>query len=190
MSHEAKIFVSAVLFASTLGCGTQGRTLNDVAEDINNIQSPTAPLPMESPGERVVVQRPVITPEDEVEAKLEARTLDIRYDPENEITLRGAVTGKRFISLEGDHTAELVRIQPGGDFVEVLIGTTKFLFREDVDVGITDQILVTGSLTELDGRRVLLARELLWSDRELILRDDDGWPLWRDRDEQVDGDVE
>jgi hypothetical protein len=188
MNAKYWLVVCGVLVVSSFGCRREIPTFEDVAQDIDVIDPPTLPrdpsLDPELPAERVAVQRPIVTAEQQVEAAEELRTLDFRYDPENEITIRGSVLGKRYINLEGDHTAEVVRLQPGGDFIDVMIGTTKHLFRHDVDVGITDQILVTGSLVDVNGRRMLLARELLWSDRELVLREKDGWPLWRDRSEQ------
>lgn len=188
------VVVCAALVVNSFGCRREVPTFEDAARDIDVIDPPSLPYDHlrdpDLPTERVAAQRPIVSAEQQVEAAKELRTLDFRYDPENEITIRGPVLGKRYVNLEGDHTGEVVRLQPGGDFIDVMIGTTKHLFRHDVDVGITDHILVTGSLVNVNGRRMLLARELLWSDHELVLREKDGWPLWRERSEQEKLEVE
>jgi hypothetical protein len=112
-----------------------------------------------------------------------ARLKHWRYDRNDEVTLRGPVLGKHFKKLPGDHTGVVVELQPGGNFIDVLIGTTESHIQSDVHVEMTDPIVVKGVIIDLPGRDLLLARELLWRDRALLLRDSDGWPLWYDRDE-------
>ena len=104
-------------------------------------------------------------------------------DGANEITIRGAVLGKQHVRLEDGHTGIIVELQPGGDFIDVLIGTTRFNEAHDVNVGIADRIMVSGPIVNVDvteSGRLMLARELVWKDRTIKLRDEDGKPLWED----------
>ena len=109
--------------------------------------------------------------------------LNNETDESNEITIRGAVLGKQHVRLEGGHTGVIVELQPGGDFIDVLIGTTRFNESHDVDVGIADRVMVSGPIIDTDvteSGRLMLARELIWNDRTIELRDDDGKPLWEE----------
>ena len=110
--------------------------------------------------------------------------LDLRYDPATEITIRDVVLGKRYVRLDGDHTGVIVKLQPGGDFIDVLAGTTKYMFNSDFDLQITDKLMVTGSRIVVNGRPLLLAKTLYLGDREILLRDKDNYPLWRDPDKK------
>jgi len=102
------------------------------------------------------------------------------FDSRNDVTIRGAVLGKKHVKLEGDHTGIVVELQPGGDFIDVLIGTTRFNHEHDVNVDIADRILVTGPVVRTEHGRLMLARELAWNDRTIKLRDADGEALWRE----------
>lgn len=111
------------------------------------------------------------------------------FAPRNRMTIRGAVLGKRYVKLGDGHTGVIVELQPGGDFVDVLIGTTRFNEHHDINVGIADRIMVTGPMVvvdsqQLESRRLLLANEIVWRDHTIRLRDDDGVPLWHEPDEE------
>ena len=113
-------------------------------------------------------------------ANLDTADLDLRYNPATEMTIRDVVLGMRYVRLDDDHTGVIVRLQPGATFIDVLVGTTKSLFAADVDLEITDKLMVTGSRIVVNGRPMILAKTLFLRDREIILRDEDNYPLYRD----------
>lgn len=111
-------------------------------------------------------------------AKAKADDDLLAYNADNEITIRGPILGKRYVRLPGEHTGVVVELQPGGDFIDVLMGTTRFNEEQGLNAGIPDRIVVTGSIAVLNGRRTLLARTVEWGDRTFELRDKSGRPLW------------
>jgi hypothetical protein len=104
--------------------------------------------------------------------------LDLKYDRRSEMTIRDVVLGKRFVKLPDGDTGVVVTLQPGGEYVDVLVGTTRYLADHEFDIGIADPLMVTGSLMQTSNRRILLAREVVWRGHVLKLRDDEGEPLW------------
>jgi hypothetical protein len=142
-----------------------------------------------APMEPIVVvaqpHSPIITAADVVDDGELGVSLDLRYDPGNEITIRGPVLGKRFLRLEGGHTAEIVELMPGENFIDVMLGTSEFFHANNINVGIPDPIMVRGSVVRLEGRDMLLARELTWRGTTYQVRDERGWPLWRTSERQV-----
>jgi hypothetical protein len=104
--------------------------------------------------------------------------LDLPYDPRSEMTIRDVVLGKRHVKLADGHTGVVVTLQPGGEYIDALVGTTRFLADHEIDVGIADPLMVSGALVRLKNRPMLLAREVVWRGKTLRLRDDDGSPLW------------
>ena len=166
----------AGLLAAGCCCSTGGITteeadsLPEVDVEDARVVSPEGPVSL-SPA---AADGPVITADD-VLGPTGVNTVG------EELTLRGPVLGKKYVDLEGEHTGIVVELQPGGDFIDVLIGTTRHNEDHGIDVGIADRIVVTGHVVELaDGSRMLLARELNWRDETYQLRDENGKPLWED----------
>lgn len=116
--------------------------------------------------------------------------IDLRYNAATEITIRDVVLGKKYVQLDEHHTGVIVELQPGGDFIDVLVGTTKYLFQADVDLHVSDPLMVTGSRIIVNGRPMLLAKTLFLRNREIPLRDEDNYPLWRDSDQKAPREVD
>lgn len=132
---------------------------------------------------RAKAHEPIVTASDVVAnaetTAAENVSLDLRYDPGDEMTIRGPVLGKRFVKLEGGHTAEVVKLMPGDTLIDVMLGTTDFFFRHNIDIGVADPIMVRGHLVRLERRDMLLAREITWRGTTYTVRDKTGWPAWR-----------
>jgi len=101
------------------------------------------------------------------------------YQPQHEVRVRAAVLGKQLIPLDDNRTGVVLQLQPGGDFLNVLIGTTDFVQEQDIDVGVTHTVDVIGSVVERENGRLMLARQLTLGDRTVKLRNAQGRPLWR-----------
>jgi hypothetical protein len=148
-----------------------------------NVVAPQAAVPPETAPAAAAPPVAVAEPNAIVTAASPAGDLDLRYDPSTEITIRDVVLGKHYVKLDDDHTGVVVRLQPGGNFIDVLVGTTQFLFKDDVDIEIAMPLMVTGSRIMVNGKPMLLAKTLFLRNREIRLRDDDNYPLWREHKE-------
>jgi hypothetical protein len=110
----------------------------------------------------------------------EELSLDLRYDPANETTLRGPVVGKRFVKLDDGYTAEVATVMVGDTQVDAMLATTEFSFHNNIDVGITDRVLMRGHMVKFEGRDMMLVRELTYRGNKIELRNEKGWPVWRE----------
>lgn len=178
--------------ALLVGCGLQIPDLDETQQMLDRNQQALTrynqrtanPNNVQPTAEGDVPKGPIITA-----ASGQADRLDLRYDRSTEMTIRGPVLGKKFIRLDEDSTAEIVELQPGGDFIDVMLGTTKFMYHHDIELGIADQIMVTGSRITVNDRPMLLAREVTFGSSVYRLRYEDGWPRWVERPDSDADDV-
>jgi hypothetical protein len=71
-----------------------------------------------------------------------------------------------------------VRLVSDGLPIEVLLGPTWLLAREELEIRKGDALEVTGSLVDSDGETLMVARELKKGSRVLKLRNEGGVPVW------------
>ena len=132
----------------------------------------------------VVEQEPVVVTASEngpivtASQTVNSPVIDATYDPANEITVRGPVLGKHYVKLADGTTAEVVELMPDENFMDVMLAPTAYSFQHGINVGITDQIMATGTVVRIGDRRMLLARELGWHKTVYTLREADGTPVW------------
>jgi DNA/RNA endonuclease YhcR with UshA esterase domain len=69
-------------------------------------------------------------------------------------------------------------LKDGGKPIEVFAGPTVFLQRQAFPLAKGDAIEVTGSRVTFNGTPALLARQIKKGDTILILRDENGRPVW------------
>ena len=111
------------------------------------------------------------------------------YDTGRIISFSGPVLGGRFIDMEGDLTAVMLRVQAGGQMVDVFLGPGAYLNNYDVSPGIANTIYVSGTLVDMEivdrdqyvGRSLMVADTIRFRGTTLKLRHRDGWPIWRPR---------
>ena len=103
------------------------------------------------------------------------------YNPGTETTLTGTVDAVETITqprggrgLGGLH----LTLNTGTDSIEVHLGPVAFLNEKNITIDKGDMLKVLGSRVTLDGRKVLIAREITKGDRTVTLRDESGRPLW------------
>jgi hypothetical protein len=66
-----------------------------------------------------------------------------------------------------------------GEGLQVVhLGPAWYLERQDIAIEAGDQLVILGSLVDLDGERVLIAREVTRGEDVLVLRDELGRPYW------------
>ncbi|MCC6681394.1 MAG: PRC-barrel domain-containing protein [Phycisphaeraceae bacterium] len=107
-----------------------------------------------------------------------------QYKPESETTIKGEIesVGTFYPSSSNDGaesgTRLLVRSSDGNNTV-VQAGPQSFMNEERIDLDKGDEVTITGSETTIDGRRVIIARQIRTDDQSYELRDEDGSPRWK-----------
>jgi hypothetical protein len=71
----------------------------------------------------------------------------------------------------------LVRTE-AGQTTRVHMGPQWYLERQEIAIPANTGVRVTGALADVEGRTVLLAREVQFNGQVLTLRDAQGAPLW------------
>ena len=66
----------------------------------------------------------------------------------------------------------------GSEETPVHLGPAWFLLHQDMKLSIGDKIEVKGSRVAFDGKPTIMAVELKYKDKVLVLRDEDGIPSW------------
>ena len=192
--HEYQQLPSLGAIVLLAGCGPQVGVVQPYPANILVQQRPhrlSAAYPRDSvvyPRDSVVYtgdsvayprdSRVVVLNDPRVPSRRPVEVLDLKYDPRSEMTVRDVVLGKRFVKPADGHTGVVVTLQPGGDYIDALVGTTQFLTDHGMDIGIADPLMVTGAVVRLENRPVLLAREVVSRGQTLRLREEDGRPLW------------
>lgn len=103
-----------------------------------------------------------------------------RYDVNKIETLNGKIvsvngyTSRREIS-QGVH----LLVDTGKETVEVFLAPSWYLEDRDFVIAPEDKIVITGSRINLDGEAAIVAREIKKGNATLVLRDENGFPLWR-----------
>ena len=102
------------------------------------------------------------------------------YDPAREVTLSG--TAERVIQQKGQgwQGTHIVMNTDSGA-IEVHAGPADYLARNDFSFAPGDKLEVTGSRVTIQGKDVLLAREIKKDGRTLVLRNAQGVPNWSRR---------
>ena len=101
-----------------------------------------------------------------------------KYDVSTETKMNGIVQELKFLPPSGAKPQARLLMKSGTDDVEVYLCPKSFLD----DMGVTfkkgDEIQVTGSKVKLDGAELTLARVVSKGEDKLILRFDNGKPVW------------
>jgi hypothetical protein len=101
-----------------------------------------------------------------------------KYDVATETNMKGIVQELKFLPPSGAKPQARLLMKSGTDDVEIYLCPKSFLD----DMGVTfkkgDEIQVTGSKVKLDGAELTLARVVSKGEDKLILRFDNGKPVW------------
>lgn len=102
------------------------------------------------------------------------------YDPAKEQTVRGQVTSIGTAApMQGMTPGTQIQVQTeDGKTTQVQLGPEWYLERQDGMPQANTRVQITGSLVEVEGQPVLLAREVQFDGQSLTLRDAQGRPMW------------
>lgn len=102
-----------------------------------------------------------------------------RYDSKTIETLDGKVirldsNQSRIGTFQGTH----LMMKTAQETIEVHVAPSWFLAEQDFDLAPKEKIVVIGSRINVDGKPAMVAREIKKGDRTLVLRDENGIPMW------------
>lgn len=101
------------------------------------------------------------------------------YDFQTTETLNGEIVDLiSFTSRRGFEGTHLI-VETDEETVEVHLAPSWFLAEQDFDLTSQDKITVIGSRINVDGQKAIIARKIVKGDRTLVLRDLNGFPVWR-----------
>ncbi len=100
------------------------------------------------------------------------------YDAATVETLIGVVARVDSMKM-ADHVGIHLMLKTGAETIEVHLGPSWFLDRQDDQIGVGDAVEVTGSRIMIGEVPALLAREVKKGAATLVLRDAQGLPVWR-----------
>ena len=101
-----------------------------------------------------------------------------KYDVATETKMKGVVEELKFLPPTGAKPQARLLMKSGADDVEVYLCPKSFLDEMGVTFNKGDEIQVTGSKVKLDGAELTLAREVMKGEDKLVLRFDNGKPVW------------
>ena len=101
------------------------------------------------------------------------------YDFQTTEILKGEIVSlKSFRSRRGFSGMHLM-VKTDKETIEVHAAPSWFLAEQDFDLTSQDKITVIGSRINVDGQEAIIARQIIKGDTTLLLRDLDGFPVWR-----------
>lgn len=102
------------------------------------------------------------------------------YNFQTTETLDGEVVSLDSLpSRRGTFEKTHLTVKTNKETIEVHLAPSWFLAEQDFDLTPQDKITVLGSRIKLDGEEAIVAREIKKGERTLVLRDRDGFPVWR-----------
>lgn len=101
------------------------------------------------------------------------------YKPQTVETISGTVIAVGEVTpMNGMETGMYVVVKTRYNDVTVHVGPCWYLEHQNVIIASGDSIEVTGSKITLDGKTVIIAKQIKKGDQVLALRDMDGNPTW------------
>lgn len=101
------------------------------------------------------------------------------YDVKTVETISGVVTdiNKIYPEKNMSHGIHLTLSTANGS-ISIHLGPGWYIENQEVQISKDDNVTVTGSRVKYDGNDVIIAKEVAKGDQVLVLRDDEGYPLW------------
>lgn len=101
------------------------------------------------------------------------------YNFLNTETLDGEIISLDSLSSRRDFEGTHLLVKTNKEIIEVHLAPSWFLAEQDFDLTPQDKITIVGSRINLNGQEAIVAREIKKGERALVLRDRDGFPVWR-----------
>jgi hypothetical protein len=101
------------------------------------------------------------------------------FDPKTVETIRGEVLSVDLVTpLMGMSSGVHLLIKTEGETLSVHLGPEWYISRQEPSIEPKDEVEVTGSRINFEGKSAVIASELKKGDNILVLRDNKGIPVW------------
>ncbi len=100
------------------------------------------------------------------------------YDPATATTLKGTVEEVSEIRGPGNWRIVRMLVKSDAETADVHVGPAAFLKEKQFALSKGEPVEVTGSKVTVNGRPLIIAREISSGGKHITLRDSDGIPLW------------
>ena len=101
------------------------------------------------------------------------------YNTNSVETLTGKVIrAEEFTSRKGMSNGYHIILKTDQEEISVHLGPAWYINNQDEKIAVGDEISVTGSRVEYEGKTVIMAAGVSKGEDEMILRQDDGFPVW------------
>ena len=101
-----------------------------------------------------------------------------KYDVAREVTIKGVVEEIKEVPNPKGQVGIYLMVKSGGEILEVRLCPNSFLKEFEVAFKKGDQLTITGSKVRVDEKDVILAREIEFGNDKIVLRDQQGVPVW------------
>ena len=100
------------------------------------------------------------------------------YNPATEITVKGTI--ENVMQSSGRHGWSGIHLSLKADqgICDVHVGPASFVSAQQFTFSKGDSIEVTGSKTKMNGKEVVIARQITKDGKVITLRDEQGFPKW------------
>lgn len=107
------------------------------------------------------------------------------YDPKSVVKIEGTITDIQNYSPEGTGRNGIhIKLKTNKKTMNVHLGPSWYIDKQDVKLNINDKITVTGSEVTYSGSKVIIASKVEKGKKILDLRDTNGIPLWSGKGRQ------
>ncbi len=103
------------------------------------------------------------------------------YDVAAELTVTGTVEEVRQVTEPGLGAGTHVTLKAGTETFDLALGPSRFMAQEKYHLAKGDQIEVIGAKTKVQGRDLLVVREIKRGSDTMTFRDARGFPMWSGR---------
>ncbi|MBZ0157050.1 MAG: DNA-binding protein [Alphaproteobacteria bacterium] len=101
------------------------------------------------------------------------------YDPAHVETIHGTITAiERIVPMEGMSGGIHLLVKTDGGTLPVHLGPVWYIERLDIKLAKGDKVEVRGSRVTMAGKPTIVASEVKRGDTVLMLRDENGVPVW------------
>ena len=104
------------------------------------------------------------------------------YDTTTVQTITGEVISVDEVTMmRGRYTGVHLKLKTEKDTVDVHLGPSWYMEKQETKIGKGDKVQVTGSRITFEGKPALVAAKITKGDETLTLRNEKGFPLWGGR---------
>ena len=99
-----------------------------------------------------------------------------KYDPTKEVNIKGTVTEVK--EVPGEYEGTHLIVKTADKVVIVRLAPAEFLKEIDCWIKVGDQVEVTGAKVPDSTEEEIMAREVIFGNSTMVLRDPKGVPIW------------